>query len=296
MKKQIILAATIALLLVACGGNKKPNDLLAYSSSTNDDYTYVTIEDKVFIPFTPVANTDRGDWIGIVDGDDNNRIYEYKDYSSDEWVISFYNSGEMDISMLMREESITDYPEGITSEYEWNNVSVDDSCNSEYPILVKVNDVIYKDTGYVSSALGCDTMDGKITSTVDSSKTPTENQQSNFGADYGYQLSSEGQLIVVIDDVRMIFRDLNSTNRDIPIEVANFTATIKEVRNDGSLLVTFKEMPDIFISLSDGDYLIDGASIENDFSEGDTVRIWFDGSVLESLPAIIPTVYKIEVL
>lgn len=184
----------------------------------------------------------------------------------------------------------------LSDTFEEDNVSVDDSCNSEYPMLVKVNDVIYKDTGYVSSALGCGTMDGKITSTVDASETPTENQQSYFGADYGYQLSSEGQLIVVIDDVRMIFRDLNSTNKDIPIEVANFTATIKEVRNDGSLLVTFKEMPDVFMSLSDGDYVIDSASIDNDFSEGDTVRIWFDGSVLESLPAIIPTVYKIEVL
>ena len=81
-------------------------------------------------------------------------------------------------------------------------------------------------------------MDGKITSSVDVSETPTENGQSNFGTDIDYQFSSEGQIIVVID----------------------------------------------------------GSSIESDFSEGDTVKVWFDGSVEEPLPAIIPNVYKIELL
>ena len=85
------------------------------------DYAYITIDDKVFVPFAAVDNADRGNWIGIVDGDENNRIYEYKDYSSNEWIISFYNSGEMDGSMLMREQSVNKYPDNLTSEYDWNN-------------------------------------------------------------------------------------------------------------------------------------------------------------------------------
>ena len=296
MKKQLLLATAITLLLVACGGEKRPDDLLNYTSGSNDDYTYVTINDKVFVPFSAADNSECGKWIGVVDNDQYNRIYEYKDFSSDEWIISFYDSGEMDISMLMKEQNVTEYPKGLTSEYVWNNLSVEESCNSESPMLVKVNDVIYKSTGYVSSALGCGNMDGKITSAVDASETPTANDQSNFGTDIDYQFSSEGQIIVVIDGANTIFRNINSTNNDIPMEVANFTATIKEVRNDGSLLVTFENMPDIFISLSEGDYVLDGSSIESDFSEGDTVKVWFDGSVEESLPAIIPNVYKIELL
>ena len=41
--------------------------------------------------------------------------------TSNEWIISFYNSGEMDGSMLMREQSVNKYPDNLTSEYDWNN-------------------------------------------------------------------------------------------------------------------------------------------------------------------------------
>ncbi|MDC7280635.1 hypothetical protein NXH64_14115 [Butyrivibrio fibrisolvens] len=105
---------------------------------------------------------------------------------------------------------------------------------------------------------------------------------------------AEGQIVVDIDGEKYIFRDSQLTDSSIPIEVANFTATIKEVRNDGQLLVTFVDMDDMFVSLADGDYVVDGSTLETDFSEGDSVRIWFDGSVEEVLPAILPNVYKIE--
>lgn len=122
MKKYFFNIIIMAMLVLsACGTEKKPDKLQTYTSGTNDDYAYITIDDKVFVPFVAVDNADRGNWIGIVDGDENNRIYEYKDYSSNEWIISFYNSGEMDGSMLMREQSVKKYPDNLTSEYDWNN-------------------------------------------------------------------------------------------------------------------------------------------------------------------------------
>ena len=301
MKKISLIIGVIALMtLISCGMKntalEKHGNLLNYHSGANDDYSFVSIDERVYIPFSTIDNSDRSEWIGIVDGDENNRIYEYKDYDSDDWIISFYNSGEMDSSMLMREQHVTDYPEGIVSEYDWNNLTQEECCNSEYPMLVKVNGVVYKSTGYASSAIGCGTMDGMITSTVDISEVPAENDQSNFGTDISYQYSSEGQLIVVIDGVNTIFRDINSSNTEIPDEVANFTAKIKGVRDDGSLLVTFVAMPEMFVKLADGDYVVDSSSIDGDFCEGDIVRIWFDGSVEEVLPAILPGVYKIEII
>lgn len=125
MKKHLLLIASISILFVACGRDAKPDNLSDYSSGTSDDYTYVTIDDKIFVPFTTVANSDQGDWIGIVDGDEKDRIYEYKDYSPDEWIISFYKSGEMDISMLMKEQNVTEYPEGLASEYQWDNTETE---------------------------------------------------------------------------------------------------------------------------------------------------------------------------
>jgi hypothetical protein len=78
-----------------------------------------------------------------------------------------------------------------------------------------VNDTIYKDTGYNTSALSCGTMDGKITSSVDSSEIPTKNDESNFGTGYEYQYSSEGQLIVVINDECFIFKALNASSNSV---------------------------------------------------------------------------------
>lgn len=47
---------------------------------------------------------------------------------------------------------------------------------------VMVDGVLYESTGYISSAIGCGNMDGKITSTVEGNEAPSENDQSNFGA------------------------------------------------------------------------------------------------------------------
>ena len=40
---------------------------------------------------------------------------------------------------------------------------------------------------------------------------------------YHYQRSSEGQLIVVIDDERIIFRDIEKDDKSIPIEAVSYT-------------------------------------------------------------------------
>ena len=47
---------------------------------------------------------------------------------------------------------------------------------------------MYYDTGRESTVTGrCGVMDGEITSAVDRTEVPSENDQSNFGAGYGYQ-------------------------------------------------------------------------------------------------------------
>ena len=57
--------------------------------------------------------------------------------------------------------------------------------------MIQVNGVLYLDTGYNSSTeRKCGTMDGEITSQVAGSQTPVEDDQSNFGAGYGYQYGS----------------------------------------------------------------------------------------------------------
>ena len=50
-------------------------------------------------------------------------------------------------------------------------------------------------------------MDGEITSAVDRTEVPSENDQSNFGAGYGYQWGpEEGTLEVCMDGKWMVFK------------------------------------------------------------------------------------------
>ena len=64
-----------------------------------------------------------------------------------------------------------------------------------------VDGVLYYDAGRLSTVSArCGNMDGEITSAVDCSEIPTENNQSNFGTGYGYQIGPrEGTIEVCID-------------------------------------------------------------------------------------------------
>lgn len=58
--------------------------------------------------------------------------------------------------------------------------------------MVMVDGTLYLDTGHNSTATArCGMLDGEITSSVDSTSKPTENDQSNFGTGYGYQYGAE---------------------------------------------------------------------------------------------------------
>lgn len=71
--------------------------------------------------------------------------------------------------------------------------------------MVKIDGEYYYSTGKKSDALRCGVMDGEITSSVESTEKPTEDNQSNFGC-YGYQLGAEeGTIEVNIDDEWVIF-------------------------------------------------------------------------------------------
>ena len=48
-------------------------------------------------------------------------MYEYKGHSTDDWIISFYKSVEMDSSMLMKEINTTEIPDNLQSDYDWND-------------------------------------------------------------------------------------------------------------------------------------------------------------------------------
>lgn len=168
-----------------------------------------------------------------------------------------------------------------------------ENIRGDYPACVMIDGIIYKDTGYCNSMIGCGTMDGVINSSVNHG-LPTENDQSNFGKGYEYQRSTEDSVVVVIDDEWRIFRDIESEDTSIPEQVKNFNADVNEIRDDGTMLVSYISMPDGFTPMSEGDYVVSTENIRGEVNEGDTVTIWFDGSVEETEPAQIGFAYRIE--
>lgn len=72
--------------------------------------------------------------------------------------------------------------------------------------MVMVDGKLYYDTGKESSIDGrCGVMDGEITSTVDSSETPTVNDQSNFGVGFGYQYGAEDTIEIWMNEKWIVF-------------------------------------------------------------------------------------------
>lgn len=115
-----------------------------------------------------------------------------------------------------------------------------------YPPMVKVAGVVYKDTGYENAMVTCGTADGEIKTTVDGKKMPANDDESNFGKGYGYQIWDEGYLNVRVNDRWVLFKALDLEDHgQIPKWVAHFTARVIEADED-SLLVKATAIEDAF--------------------------------------------------
>ncbi len=89
-----------------------------------------------------------------------------------------------------------------------NNISEQNSAELQWDIIpmVMVKDKLYYDTGKESTLDGrCGVMDGKITSTVDGSEVPTQNDQSNFGTGFEYQYGSDDTIEIFMNEKWIIF-------------------------------------------------------------------------------------------
>lgn len=78
---------------------------------------------------------------------------------------------------------------------------------ADLPPLVMVDGILYQDTGRESTLTGrCGVLDGEITSEVDSREVPSDNNQSNFGTGFGYQIGPEpGTIEVYLNEKWMVF-------------------------------------------------------------------------------------------
>ena len=72
--------------------------------------------------------------------------------------------------------------------------------------MVRVNNKLYYDTGRESTLSGrCGIMDGEITSTVDGTEIPMEDNQSNFGCGFGYQYGADDTIEIYMNEKWVVF-------------------------------------------------------------------------------------------
>ena len=117
MKRWITFAILVVVIVSLCACSQQ--DLADMTTGTGDGYVSIVWGDKIYVPYGAlVSYGERGKQIGIVDGDKDDRVYECKGYSTDEWIVTAI---PYDAPMLMREINVTDIPDGWQSEYDWNN-------------------------------------------------------------------------------------------------------------------------------------------------------------------------------
>ena len=72
--------------------------------------------------------------------------------------------------------------------------------------MVRVNNKLYYDTGRESTVSErCGNMDGEITSTVDGTEIPMEDNQSNFGCGFGYQYGEDDTIEIYMNEKWFVF-------------------------------------------------------------------------------------------
>ena len=136
--------------------------------------------------------------------------------SSDQIIVPMKNMSPSpepkvgDVIEITYDGSIAEsYPAQITEVYGIKVVEAvpeEVTVGSDLIPMVMVNGEIYMDTGHESTVEArCGMIDGEITSTVDGTKQPTKDNESNFGTGYGYQYGTEGTIEIYMNDKWWVF-------------------------------------------------------------------------------------------
>lgn len=179
--------------------------------------------------------------------------------------------------------------------------------------MVRVDDRLYMDMGYVLSALKSGKVDGKIITSND--EAPEKNDESNFGTGYKYQKADNKYLYVEIDNKWQVFQDIVISSWIIPEGVAHFDAEIIEGDSE-RILVKITDLPKEFsyifgdkktdkikpVQITLKESVISGIKmLKNSELKGKKIKVWFDGEIKGDKPEMsnpieLGEVYEVSTL
>lgn len=200
---------------------------------------------------------------------------------------SGYNSGNASNDISTKESNSGAKDVKIINK---NNIEAE----TPYNLKVMINGKVYEYTGLVNSGVKCGTPDGEITSSVDRSKSPTKDDESNFGKGYEYQIWDKNNISIQLKGKWMFFRDSKSNSLEMPEGVATFTGKVLEV-SDNRMLVEIANIPREFkhifknnskpVALHVENMVIDNEKeITEEKFKDKLIQVWFNGEIKNDEP------------
>lgn len=193
MRKYVVFAlALIGILALTGCNNRSMNYIIENEPSVagivkevRDDSILIYMETDAY-PYGAECSVS----LDVENGD------SYTDLSVGDEVVVYYN-GDIAESKPLKIETVYAITLRTPAEnrVEWDKIP-----------MVMVDGKLYYDTGKESSIDGrCAMMDGEISSSVDGSEIPTEDDQSNFGTGYGYQYGADDTIELLINGKWIVF-------------------------------------------------------------------------------------------
>ena len=193
MRKYVVFAlALIGILALTGCNNRSMNYIIENEPSVagivkevRDDSILIYMETDAY-PYGAECSVS----LDVENGD------SYMDLSVGDEVVVYYN-GDIAESEPLKIETVYAITLRTPAEnrVEWDKIP-----------MVMVDGKLYYDTGKESSIDGrCAMMDGEISSSVDGSEIPTEDDQSYFGTGYGYQYGADDTIELLINEKWIVF-------------------------------------------------------------------------------------------
>ena len=215
MKKKlyciVCLCSLVSIMLYACGKKEQGNPIRL---PDKEDIISIGVYDgENSADNTPLMITFQA---SVIEKNNDSIIVKPEDgslelASADKFYIPNVENLELQIGDLVEisynGEIMESYPAQLGEVYKITVIEQTgaDAMWDRIP-MVRVNGKLYYDTGRESTVSErCGNMDGKITSTVDGTEIPTEDNQSNFGSGFGYQYGADDTIEIYMNEKWFVF-------------------------------------------------------------------------------------------
>ena len=102
----------LAALLYGCG-QKGTDELLEFESIEHDNAIYIVYGEIEYQYYGLPDQADMGEQLGILDENENHRIYSFRDFPTEDFIVEYLHSGLMDSPILYRAVNCTTEPEEV---------------------------------------------------------------------------------------------------------------------------------------------------------------------------------------